>query len=163
MINRGYSDRMIIAATDRARAIPRHVALRRVNRKQTDRRPVFALTYDPRLPSIQSMQAKHWRSMVTQDPYLSEVFAQPPLTAYRRQRNIRDHLIRAKVPSDPKLHPERRQRGMKKCGRNCTACPYIREVKSLRVNNTEWKINQSLNCEISNCIYMIECKKITAA
>jgi hypothetical protein len=159
MNNRGYSDRMIIAATDRARAIPRHVALRRVNRKQTDRRPVFALTYDPRLPSIQSMQAKHWRSMVTQDPYLSEVFAQPPLTAYRRQRNIRDHLIRAKVPSDPKLHPERRQRGMKKCGRNCTACPYIREVKSLRVNNTEWKINQSLNGEISNCIYMIECKK----
>ena len=110
MNNRGYSDRMIIAATDRARAIPRHVALRRVNRKQTDRRPVFALTYDPRLPSIQSMQAKH-----------CEVFAQPPLTAYRRQRNIRDHLIRAKVPSDPKLHPERRQRGMKKCGRNCTA------------------------------------------
>ena len=72
---------MIIAAIDRARAIPRHVALRRVNRKQTDRRPVFALTYDPRLPAIQSMQAKHWRSMVTQDPYLSEVFAQPPLTA----------------------------------------------------------------------------------
>ena len=50
-----------------------------------------------------------------------------------------------------------------KTGRNCTACPYIREVKSLRINGTEWKINQSLNCEISNCIYMIECKKITAA
>ena len=97
--------------------------------------------------------------VVSQDLYLHEVFAQPPLTAYRRQRNIRDHLIRAKVPSDPKLHPERRQRGMKKCGRNCTACPYIREVKSIRINGTEWKINQSLNCEISNCIYMIECKK----
>ena len=48
---------------------------------------------------------------------------------------------------------------MKKCGKNCTACPYIREVKSLRINNNEWKINQSLNCEISNCIYLIECKK----
>jgi hypothetical protein len=78
------------------------VALRRANKKQEDRRPVFALTYDPRLPAIQSIQAKHWRSMVSQDPYLTEVFVQPPLTAYRRQRNIRDHLIRAKVPSDPK-------------------------------------------------------------
>ena len=91
-----------------------------------------------RLPAIQSIQAKHWRSMVGQDPYLSEVFVQPPLIAYRRQRNIRDHLIRAKLPSDPKLYPERRQRGMKKCGKSCTACPYIREVKSLKVNGNEW-------------------------
>ena len=48
---------------------------------------------------------------------------------------------------------------MKKCGKNCTACPYIREVKSLRINQSEWKINQSLNCEISNNVYLIECKK----
>ena len=159
MENRGYSQRTIDSAIDRAREIPRQIALRRVIRRQTDRRPVFALTYDPRLPPIQSIQAKHWRSMVGQDPYLSEVFSQPPLTAYRRQRNIRDHLIRAKVPSDPKPYPERRHRGMQKCTKNCTACPYIREVKSLRINGQEWKINQSLNCEISNCVYLIECKK----
>ena len=48
---------------------------------------------------------------------------------------------------------------MKKCGKNCTACPYIKEVKSLYINQKEWKINQSLNCEIFNCIYRIECKK----
>ena len=27
------------------------------------------------------------------------------------------------------------------------------------MEDMEWKINQSLNCETSNCIYMIECKK----
>ena len=37
--------------------------------------------------------------------------------------------------------------------------PYIREVKSIRVNNSEWKINQSLNCDVSNCVYLIECWK----
>ena len=150
LLKREYLERTIDAAIDRARQIPRHIALRRVLKKTETTRPVFALTYDPRLPDIQSIQAKHWRSMVSQDPYLSEVFTQPPLTAYKRQRNIRDHLIRAKVPSDPKLHPQRRQRGMKKCGKNCSACPFIREVKSLKMNNFEWKINQSLNCEISN-------------
>ena len=98
MVNRGYSERTLKAAIERARRIPRHIALRRVARRQTEKRPVFALTYDPRLPAIQSIQAKHWRSMVSQDPYLSEVFSQPPLTAYKRQKNIRDHLIRAKVP-----------------------------------------------------------------
>ena len=159
MESRGYSEMMINSAINRARGIPRNVALRRIIRKQKENRPVFALTYDPRLPAIQSIQAKHWRSMVSQDPYLSEVFKQPPLTAFRRQRNVRDHLIRAKVPSDPKMYPERRQRGMKKCGKNCTACPYIKEVKSLKINQAEWKINQSLNCNISNCVYLIECKK----
>ena len=157
--SRGYSKLTINRAIDRAREIPRHVALRRVIRRQADSRPVFAMTYDPRLPPIQSIQAKHWRSMVSQDPYLSEVFTQPPLTAYRRQRNIRDNLIRAKVPMDPKPYPQRKQRGVRKCGKNCTACPYIREVKSLKINKIEWKINQSLNCDISNCVYMIECRK----
>ena len=68
MENRGYSQRTIDSAIDRAREIPRQIALRRIIRRQTDRRPVFALTYDPRLPPIQSIQAKHWRSMVGQDP-----------------------------------------------------------------------------------------------
>ena len=101
-MNRGYSERTIQAAIDRARGIPRHIALRRVVRSQANKRPVFALTYDPRLPPIQNIQARHWRSMVSQDPYLSEVFEQPPLTAFRRQKNIKNHLIRAKVPADPK-------------------------------------------------------------
>ena len=159
MENRGYSENTISSAIDRARRIPRHVALKRVLRRDTEKRPVFAVTYDPRLPPIQSIQAKHWRAMVNQDPYLAEVFTQPPLTAYKRQKNIKDHLIRAKVPSDPKLYPSRRNRGMQKCRKNCTACPYIREVKSLKINQTEWKINQSLDCEVSNCIYLIECRK----
>ena len=42
---------------------------------------------------------------------------------------------------------------------HCTACPFIKEVKSLKINNGEWKINQSVNCESSNCVYLIECKK----
>ena len=48
---------------------------------------------------------------------------------------------------------------MKNCGKNCTACPYVREVKSLKINDNEWKINQNLNCDVSNCIYLIECKQ----
>ena len=50
--NRGYSERMIESATVRARGIPRNAALRRVLRKEENKRPVFALTYNPRLPSM---------------------------------------------------------------------------------------------------------------
>ena len=95
-----------------------------------------------------------YKNVTLQVAYLNEI-----IKNLKRQKNIKDHLIRAKVPSDPKPHPSRRNRGMQKCRKNCTACPYIREVKSLKINQNEWKINQSLNCEVSNCIYLIECRK----
>ena len=50
-----------------------------------------------------------------QDTYLSEVFEHPPLTAFRRPRNIRDYLYRAKVPSNPEPYTERIQGGLRKC------------------------------------------------
>jgi hypothetical protein len=157
--SRGYSPRMIDAALDRAKAIPRDIALRKVVNNKATNRPVFAMTYDPRLPSIQNIQAKHWRSMTAQDPYLASVFPQPPLTAYRRQRNIRNYIIRAKVPVISKRNTRRNFNGMKKCGKNCTACPYIKEGNTIKNNSFEYKINKQANCNTYNIIYVIQCKK----
>ena len=33
-----------------------------------------------------------------QDPYLKQVFPQPPLVDYKRPANLKDKLVRAKVP-----------------------------------------------------------------
>ena len=83
--------------------IPREKALRKrkVNFEKM-KRPLFALKYDPRLPAISSLQAKHWRAMTAQDQYLTEVFLKPPLVAFRKQSNLKDILIRSKVPPIPK-------------------------------------------------------------
>jgi hypothetical protein len=62
MMSRGYSERMLSSAIDRVGRVPCQVALRRVLRNKEERRPVFAVTYDPRFPAIQSIQAKHWHS-----------------------------------------------------------------------------------------------------
>jgi hypothetical protein len=48
MVSREYSEKNTInAAIVRARSFPRHVALRRVIRKQEGKRPVFVLTFYP--------------------------------------------------------------------------------------------------------------------
>jgi hypothetical protein len=48
------------------------------------------------------------------------------LVLHIRQKNVRDHLIRANVPGDLRPYPERAIRSMKKCGNDCnTACPFI--------------------------------------
>ena len=119
------------------------------------KRPVFATTVDPRLPSISSLQAKHWRSMVAKNKYLGQVFPNPPLTGYRRQPNIRSYLIRAAIAK-----PERKNVGMRKCNKtDWTACPYIKEGKTITINDRKWIIKKQVNCQNYNIIYAIVCKK----
>ena len=83
LIDREYKPSMIDSAITKARSIPRKEALKNTaaRNKQT-RRPVLAVTWDPRLPPIPSIQLKHWRSMRSQDTMLAKAFKEPPLTAY---------------------------------------------------------------------------------
>ena len=48
---------------------------------------------------------------------------------------------------------------MKKCGSNCTSCPYIEEGNKVKINSTEWKIKNKFDCNFYNVIYAILCKK----
>ena len=84
-----------------------------------------------------TIQAKHWRSMVSQDQYLADCFPRPPLTAFRLPKNLRELLIKAKVPPSPNQRPERRIKGIKKYGKGCTACPFIFEGKNIQISNKE--------------------------
>ena len=61
------------------------------------------------------------------------------------------------MPHPLKLYSKRVIKGMKKCNRQCPACPYIKEGKVIKAANFTWSINMDLNCESSNIIYMIEC------
>ena len=80
LLERNYKKNIINSAIDRAKQIPRKEALKRVNiDKNENRRPVFAVMYDPRLPALPSIVKKHWRTMVESDPHLKEVFPLPPL------------------------------------------------------------------------------------
>ena len=107
---------------------------------------MLAKNYDPRLPSLTSIQAKHWISMISQDKYLSEVFKMPPITAYIKERNIRDHIIRGKVARPLNYYPKIYLKGMSNCGTNCTACPYIKQAKVVQINGEEWTINKQYDC-----------------
>ena len=160
LLYRGYENNFIVSGIDKAKAIPRSVALRYKEKKKT-KRPIFAINYDPKLPPVRDIQLRHWRSMVSQDPYLREVFPQPPLTAFKRPKNLRDNLIRAKIPQKGKTKPNRNLKGMKKCNNMCPACPFIREGKYISGTNFKWEIAKSVDCNTSNVVYMIQCKKNT--
>ena len=159
LLAREYPTGVIDSAIAKARAIPRHVALRRVSRQETTTRPAFVVCFDPRLPSIPKLTKKHWRSMVAEEKYLESVFLEPPLVSYRRQQNIKEKIIRAKVAP---VRQHRNKKGMFRCGK-CLAC-YIKEGKtvagrSYRGKQFIWKIGREVSCESSNIVYLLECDK----
>ena len=97
--------------------------------------------------------------MVENDPHLKEVFPLPPLVAYRRPQNIRDKIVRSKIPSTSKRN-KRSVPGMKKCN-NCSICPFVKEGKSVQSTFSKCTvdINTSVNCQTRNILYCISCEK----
>ena len=82
------------------------------------------------------------------------------LTGFKRQPNIRNHLIRAQLPNPKKPYPVRSNKGMFKCGRECPTCPFIQEGKTIKINkNTDWKVSRKVNFQSFNIVYMIKCVK----
>ena len=157
LLEREYGEKMIDHAINRARAIPRAQAIKKVVKNQPSKRPIFVVTFDPRLPNIPNTLKRHWRAMVAQDPYLAEVFPLHPLTAYKRQKNIKDIVVRAKVYQ--KNRKQRNLKGMAKCNAPCTACPFILEGSNINKSGKSWKIQKNVNCNSENVVYMIECQK----
>ena len=159
LLNRNYRPGMVKAAIEKARNIPRDIALRKVVKQPHSKIPVCVVSWDPRLPSIDSIQQKHYRAMTSLDPYLKEVYPQAPIVAYKRPKNIREYLIRAKLPPPNPTRPSRQSKGMKKCKKNCLICPYIEETKEIKGDNFSWKIETNVSCNTNNIVYMLQCKK----
>ena len=90
LLARKYPESLIDRSIEKARKIPRKVALLKVKNKTAEKRPIFVAKYDPRTPALQPIVAKHYRAMKSQDKYLGECFPMPPLIGYRRQSNLRN-------------------------------------------------------------------------
>ena len=104
--------------------------------------------------------------MVNKDPGLKETFKHPPLVAYKRPPNLKNKLIRSKLPAPAPTHtnirPKREIVGMKKCRRSrCETCDFVKEGKTLKSHATSavTNINAAVDCRATHYIYLINCKK----
>ena len=96
------------------------------------------------------------------DPYLKKVFPLPPMVAFRRTTNLRNKLVKSKVPPSAPKRKKREIPGMKKCNQpGCGACPFILEGKEVKssFNATSVNINCPVDCQTQNVVYGIFCKK----
>ena len=88
-------------------------------------------------------------------------FDKPSVVSYKRHKNIRDLLVRAKLP--PKRGPRRIINGLKNCGELCKLC--ILSPKDTTKSHTckrtaaSYTINSPINCKTDGVIYKILCSK----
>ena len=63
----------------------------------------FVIPYHPYKPNITCLLHKNWH-LIEKDPVLSQTFPEKPITAFTRQTNLRDLLVRSHF-SGPKPTP----------------------------------------------------------
>ena len=90
------------------------------------------------------------------------IFKMGSLKKSWEKANLRNRLIKSKVPPPPPKRKTRDLPGMKKCNKpGCGACPFILEGKEVKssFNATSVKINCPVNCQTQNLVYVIFCNK----
>ena len=160
-MTRGYKSNYIMKSFDRVVNIDRTVALQKVEKKIINR-CVLPLVFDPRLPNISNILYRFWKVM-TQNPILKKIFPDSPMVCFKRPKNLREFLIRAKLPKEVSIRRSARPKlGFKHCNHNCVMCNYspkfVNHIVSSKTN-IKVPILSDLNCLSKNVLYYISCTK----
>lgn len=152
--SRGYGDRAIEDAFSNTRTIDRDTLLQYRPKQQNNRVP-FVMTYHPDSPNLHKIIHKRM-DILHSSELMREIFPVAPLVAYRRPKNLKDHLVRARVDSNRTDTP-----GVTRCSnKRCELCKSMPQTNTFKSSRTgiSYKIFQKMTCNSKNVIYLITCK-----
>ena len=156
--DRGYEESIVNEQIDRVRRLDRETLLAETDRGPNpgrgDRIPLV-ITYHPAFNSVgKAIRSLH--SMLSNSEEHREVFPEPPVTAFRRCKNLKDLLVRARLATNNNCD----ERGCTRCEKSrCQVCKSMSESDSFYSHATskEYKINFSFNCDSSGVVYLFDC------
>ena len=158
LTNRGYKRKHVRNEIRKASKVTRQSSLQTKQKRHNNRTP-FVVTYHPSIPQFKSILHSNFH-ILQNSTNCKEVFPDPPILSNRRPKNLREYLVRAKIKNDTTTTP----RGISKCPsrRNCNTCQHIQDgthtVTFYNTNKT-FDIRQSLDCNSTNLIYLLQCKQ----
>ena len=162
LVSRGHSAKKVQQAINRARSVPRPSALEQkpINDVTKSRIPLV-VTFHPNLPPFLNITNDNHHILHTSDR-LQRAVPETPDLAYRRPRDLRDFIVRAKVPPITDVNSSPIQHGNFRCGTNrCVVCKdHIKEGDTFTShgNNTSHQIRVNITRSTSNVIYLISCR-----
>ena len=158
---RGYREELIDHHIERASNVTRSEALTQRPRKG-NHRMTFVTTYNRTNPNIREILSKHWH-LLQLDPELKKVFKDPPMMAFKRNRNLGD-MLGSKQLSNSKVVRQKKTNCTKRC-QPCTVdrakkcCKQIKDTTMFKssVTGKEYQIYHDGNCQSENIVYLMEC------
>ena len=131
-------------------------------KKQSNRIPLV-LTYNRTLPNVKRAISNNWNLLHVNQEF-KDVFQEPPILAFRRNRNLYD-LLGCKNIVDGKVQrlPKKKKIGFStkcfsKSGNLC--CKQVVHTQSFKSSVTQktYHISHDLNCKSKLLIYLMECR-----
>ena len=126
-------------------------ALLPVDRKQTNNRIPFTLTYHPLNTRIKKIIYNNYH-ILNNDPHTKEIFHHaPPLMAFRRKKSIRDCLFRTNLRSadSPGTFPNNHHL--------CHTCNHVNSATTITNGSRSFTVKSKFTCSSSSIIYCSSC------
>ena len=158
LTKRGYKPKQTNKQIQKAAKKTRQDCLK-TTKPRTNHRTPFVVTYHQALPQLSTI-LKQNLDILQNSNTCKEAFPDAPILSYRRPKNLRDLLVRAKIKNATTSDP----RGSYKCHsrRNCLTCQHITDgTTTFNFSNTDknYDIKQRLDCNSTNVIYALQCKR----
>ena len=158
LLHRGYKPSFVQDQIDRASHIRREDALTPRTRTCHNQRVPLVVTYHPNLPNLTALTKKNNLPVLHASSHLKKAIPERPLIAYRRQKNLRDLLVKAEL----KLAGLQPASGSSPCGtRRCLTCSHIQTGTTFQsaTTNQAFNVRATATCKTRNMIYLIDCRK----
>ena len=162
LIEKGYPKKNVTEAIKKARDLDRpdllKIKLPDVNTKEIP--TVLVTTYQPNFGGLQEICKANW-DLLKRSTATKELSEQRVIYGYRRPKNLKDLLVRAKLPTE-KIQIEKPSTGpQNKCIRkNCRYCQKLDTSGKIisKTTGREYITKHNVSCKSNNLIYCITCK-----
>lgn len=155
---RGYSRNLVENQIERVRRLKRSDLLEdgsRSSRLDSQQQITLVIDYHPALLDVYKI-LRDLQILVEYSAVLKKVLPIVPLLSFRRAKNLKDYLVRAK------LTPVKETiKGMNCCGgKRCQICKFVKvgSVFESSVEGRKFHINHSFDCNSTGVVYLFTCQ-----
>ena len=152
-INQGYNKQHLNQLAKEISKLSRDDLLQNKTKKQKDQTTIFVTTWHPKLKKLSSVLLKHFH-LLQNDPKLKSIFPEKPIVAFRRKKNLKNHLARTDIT------PKQIDKTATTPCNKCKLCNLISTDTVLvnHFNNRKVHLPSGCKCRSKNVIYAAKCK-----
>ena len=122
--------------------------------KISDDKIPLVLTFHPFNYKVRDVVSRNFL-ILKNDPETSTIFTVNPLISFRRNKNMRDNLVRSALRQNLPAPA-----GTFSCSRaRCYTCSFLNSATSISGPKSNFVIRHNFTCTSSNIIYCISCSK----